>query len=228
MSDKKKIAIYEIGAALQARINCEASGNKDWLDKHTERIERIVADHFPTGSGFDSGTTFNFEASQPDKLVFNTSFHHMQEGMYDGWTDHAVTIWPSFALGIEIKISGKDRNGIKDYIADAFHTAAMAEITEPSAEPVKLSLASVENMLGNNGKQVPNQFRIITDDGVYFQSYRSVIAYKERSSGKVYLDAEKWDYSQTTGKYRNDFLREKRADTERKIKSGEYTLTNLN
>jgi len=49
-----------------------------------------------------------------------------------------------------------------------------------------------------------------------------------KRKGKVYLDNNKWDYSRTTGKYRNQFLGESKKETERKIKSGEYQLVNLN
>ena len=84
----------------------------------------------------------------------------------------------------------------------------------------------VENMKSARGNKVPNQF-IITDNGdEYFQSYRSIIA--KRSEGKIYLDDYYWDYSKTTGKYRNEFLGEGIAETRKKIASGEYTLTNLN
>ena len=81
-------------------------------------------------------------------------------------------------------------------------------------------------MTSTRGNTVPNQF-IITDNGdEYFQSYRSIIA--KRSEGKIYLDDYYWDYSVTTGKYRNEFLGEGIAETRKKIASGEYVLTNLN
>ena len=84
----------------------------------------------------------------------------------------------------------------------------------------------VENMISPNGNKVANQF-IITDNGnEYFQSYRSIIA--KRSKGKIYLDNYYWDYSTTTSKYRNLFLNENKKETQAKIESGEYTLTNLN
>ncbi len=86
---------------------------------------------------------------------------------------------------------------------------------------------SIEHMKGRTGKDVPNQFIIQTDKGLVFRSYQSNIVLKS-IDGKVYLDKDKWDYSVTTGKYRNQFLRETKADTERKIKSGEYILTDLN
>ena len=84
----------------------------------------------------------------------------------------------------------------------------------------------VKNMTSPRGNKVANQF-IITDNGdEYFQSYRSIIA--KRSKGKIYLDDYYWDYSVTTGKYRNEFLGEGIAETRKKINSGEYILTDLN
>lgn len=75
---------------------------------------------------------------------------------------------------------------------------------------------------------VANQFLIRTDEGVYFQSYRTIIAFKPWGEGKTVLDRDSWDYSRTTGKYRNVFLNESTSETRAKIKSGEYELANLN
>lgn len=47
-------------------------------------------------------------------------------------------------------------------------------------------------------------------------------------NGDIYLDERFWNYSSTTGKYRNIFLNEDKKATEKKIKSGEYKLINLN
>lgn len=85
----------------------------------------------------------------------------------------------------------------------------------------------VQNMKSPNGKDVSNQFIIQAEDGLYFQSYRSMIVFKPLK-GKVQLDVNKWDYSRTTGKYRNLFLRESKTETLQKIKSGEYELVDLN
>lgn len=83
-------------------------------------------------------------------------------------------------------------------------------------------------MKSRNGNYVPNQFEIYTDDGVYFQSYRSIIAFKP-CSGKIQLDEKFWDYSRTTSKYLNQFLRVSgKKEIEQKIKAGDYELANLN
>ncbi|MFA5130644.1 MAG: hypothetical protein WC477_07100 [Patescibacteria group bacterium] len=85
----------------------------------------------------------------------------------------------------------------------------------------------VNNMKSINGNKIANQFEIEADNGdLVFQPYNTVIARK--SGGKVTLDAEKWDCSTTTNKYRNLFLHETTKETAAKIKSGEYTLADLN
>ena len=79
----------------------------------------------------------------------------------------------------------------------------------------------------SSGRPVANQFIIYTPEGNYFQSYNSVIAYRA-NDGKITLDDYYWDYSRTTGVYRNQFLGEGVADTRAKIESGEYELADLN
>lgn len=87
--------------------------------------------------------------------------------------------------------------------------------------------AKVRNMYSGSGNPVANQFVIYTDEGTYFQSYDSVIALRD-NNGKITLDDYYWDYSRTTGKYRNEFLGEYIKDTRAKIESGEYKLADLN
>lgn len=84
----------------------------------------------------------------------------------------------------------------------------------------------ISNMQSANGNDVPNQF-IIEHEGVrWFQSYDSIIA---KDGGKqIVLDEKYWDYSVTTGKYRNQFLGEAKKETQRKIKEGIYLLADLN
>ena len=89
---------------------------------------------------------------------------------------------------------------------------------------------NVRNMESErSGRVVANQFIISTDDGRYFQSYGSVVAFVPFGGfNKTQLDKNRWDYSTTTGKYRNQFLRETKKETQAKIDSGEYVLVDLN
>ena len=95
-------------------------------------------------------------------------------------------------------------------------------------------------MESSRGNKAANQFIIETEEFIdqqktvvrYFQSYGSVIC-KQYYSTKIgrritELDSYYWDYSKTTGRYRDSFLFETKAETQKKIDSGEYILTNLN
>ena len=87
----------------------------------------------------------------------------------------------------------------------------------------------VENMRINaSGRAVLNQFIIKDNAGNrWFQSYSSTIALRTQS-GRIILDSNKWDYSVTTGKYRNRFLGEGIAETRKNIKAGVYQLADRN
>ncbi len=96
----------------------------------------------------------------------------------------------------------------------------------------------VQNMLSSNGNKVANQFIIkaaFTDGDIcsteVFQSYNSAIVQIDNYNSGAYqvtLDRNYWDYSATTGKYRNKFLCETKKETQAKIDSGEYILADLN
>ena len=84
----------------------------------------------------------------------------------------------------------------------------------------------VENMRSTRGNFVPNQIIVYDNEKTYFQSYDSIIVMIK--NGITYLDNYYWDYSVTTGKYRNAFLGENIYATRDKIKKGDYILKDLN
>jgi hypothetical protein len=138
----------ELASTLTARINTlkeyQRTGiDNVWFGRHADKLDQLISDFMPSGSGFDRGTDIDLAVSHSEKLVFTTSFHHMDEnGSYDGWTDHIVTVTPSFN-GINLRVSGRNKNDIKEYIADTFHTALTAvftpyhEIPEDFAKRIK-------------------------------------------------------------------------------------------
>lgn len=122
--------LYEhISAAAAARLNCLDFEKRDgktheWTARHESTIEDLTRAFMPSGSGIDSGVKFDFDKSNGEKLVFYFGYHHMNEhGYYDGWTDHTLTVTPSLVHGIELKISGRNRNDIKEYLHQTFHSA---------------------------------------------------------------------------------------------------------
>ena len=127
-----------IASRIVARSNCLAQNAShpnphalDWTRRHKEEADTLARDFLPSGSGFDDGTRIDWDKSNADRLVLLTSFHHMTDGgFYDGWTDHAVTVRASLSLGLLVSVSGKDRNGIKDYIAECFTVALRGALPE--------------------------------------------------------------------------------------------------
>lgn len=122
----------ELAAAIQARKNCEEKNNTVWNGKWAERI-RELSKLLPHGSGIDGDCYVDHEASHAEKIVIQTQFHHMNDnGFYDGWTDHTIIVTPSFR-GINLRISGRDRNQIKEYLYATFNYALSQEVPEISA-----------------------------------------------------------------------------------------------
>ena len=74
---------------------------------------------------------------------------------------------------------------------------------------------------------VRNQFTVETEDGLYFQSYQSVIVFKS-NQGCIFMDKTYWDYSKTTSKYRNRFLDMDTKQIKQAIAVGSIRLIDLN
>jgi hypothetical protein len=117
-----------IAILVDAYQSCKAKGETDpnfaeWSEKHQAAIGDLVRAHMPSGSGFDSGTSIDLQSSTPEKLRFVTAFHHHTESGYAGWTEHMVTVRPSLRHGFEVTVSGRDRDGIKEHVANVFDDA---------------------------------------------------------------------------------------------------------
>lgn len=127
----KRKLYQHIAARVAAMENCRATKNGEWLSRHRSAIEWLAKNHLPSGSGINSGTQVDTTASKPDRLVLQTSFHHMNEGgYYDGWTDHTVIVTPSLVSGTNLRITGRDRNDIKEYLAQVFDAALDQEVDD--------------------------------------------------------------------------------------------------
>jgi len=120
--------ISQLATAFAAWHRAESIGIPFVGEKHEEMIHFIEKELLPSGSGFDAGCRLDFEVSTPNRIVIRADFHHMNgDGGYTGWTEHMVVITPSLAFGFEVKVTGRNQNLIKDYIADVFIQALMHE-----------------------------------------------------------------------------------------------------
>lgn len=138
---------YHIASTIQARKNCQASGNTDWHDKHDDTLRWIEKNLLPSGSGIDCGTKIDDDSSRSEKVVLTFSFHHMDEnGCYCGWSDYRCEVTPSFS-GIDCRIVGRDRNMAKEYLGDTFHYALSRLYTQEADQTLKSAESTVDRIV---------------------------------------------------------------------------------
>ncbi len=96
------------------------------------------------------------------------------------------------------------------------------------------SFIGVEQMTSRSGNVVPNQVIISDIEGKTFVSYGSKIVFLSRNNGsdglplEIVVDETYWDYSRTTGKYRNEFMNMGVQEVRNHIKTGRIKVGNLN
>ena len=89
----------------------------------------------------------------------------------------------------------------------------------------------VKNLISDKGNVIPNQFQIVNNDTIYFQSYETIIAKINKRtmySDEIILDTNALNYSRTTSKHLYKFLGMNRKQIENLIKKKEIKLKNLN
>ena len=124
--------LYQLIASEIARLAyCESvmKNQPHYAENADDARKRIaiMQEELPSGSGIDCGTEIDLDESTDKKIVLTLSYHHMNDvGMYDGWTEHKIILTPSFS-GYDIRVTGRDRNQIKEYLADTYAYALYAE-----------------------------------------------------------------------------------------------------
>ena len=102
--------------------------NKEKYKEFWEEAFETEENKLPSGSGIDKGCVINLDKSEPNKIVIDIPYHHMDEnGFYCGWNDYQMILTPSFLFGVDIKIKVTckgaeirkwDREQTMDYLAD--------------------------------------------------------------------------------------------------------------
>lgn len=137
-----------LASTIDALKRCEQTGN-EWASKHRAALISMERDILPSGSGLDSGCKLDLDRSTGERIVITTSYHHMNDaGMYDGWTDHTITVLPSLISRFDLRISGRNRREIKDYLHDVFHTILSEDVTQtydPGTDTLSHRLARLIN-----------------------------------------------------------------------------------
>ena len=70
------------------------------------------------------GGTMILLKSTETKIVIDTAYWHYETSR---WTEHQVVITPNFEGGINIRITGKNEDNIKEYLHEIFREALMKE-----------------------------------------------------------------------------------------------------
>ena len=128
MSTQHRTILRAFSEALQAMRNCEKSGNAEWHGRWSSYIAKLQAE-LPHGSGLDGKVEFILDKCNSRRVVIFVEFHHMKHGYYVGCTDHEIVATATHC-GLCIDVTGRDRNGIKDYLAELFYDA----LTQPAPE----------------------------------------------------------------------------------------------
>ena len=113
---------YErLASSIDAFNTCVKHKNEFGKDLHESNID-VIMKSAPSGSGIDLGTRFDWDNSNRDLLILNADFHHMDEqGGYDGWTEHTIRVRASLLFGIEIRVTGINKNNIKEYLHNVYY-----------------------------------------------------------------------------------------------------------
>ncbi len=119
METRKLKDIYkDIAHTLDAYKRCIETDNKEWEEKHEQRIKELI-DELPHGSGLDGTWKIDLEKSNDSKLILYMQYHCMnQDGYYDGWVDFTLKVTPSLAFGINLQITGNfgRYHNVKEYL----------------------------------------------------------------------------------------------------------------
>lgn len=121
-----KLPLYQlIARAGDALDYCAKRGSEEWVQVWEDLLAQCE-ELLPSGSGFDAGTKIEYASAS--KIVLKTAYHHMIDGYYDEWTEHVITVLPNFMYDFDLKIGGRNKNDIKEYIADVFYEALRREV----------------------------------------------------------------------------------------------------
>lgn len=108
----------------------------DYKQPHEDAIEAYLQ-LLPYGSGIDAGWTFDWTKSSAYSLHFAFEYHHMEDGSYTGWTKHQLIISPCMEQGYKLRITGKNKSGVKEYLYDLISECFYFDPNQPTFEQPK-------------------------------------------------------------------------------------------
>ena len=106
---------------LYQKIARVASQKDDILIKWEEFV--MLQKLLPIGNGIEKECVISLKSTKK-RIVIDTAYWHelLQE-----WTEHQIVVTPSFEGEINIRVTGKNVDNIKEYINEVFRKALMKE-----------------------------------------------------------------------------------------------------
>lgn len=127
MNIRRTTILQALASELQRERHFQNNPQLHRVDNVREMLASLK-DCLPSGSGIDSGTTIEIADCLENLIVLSCSYHHMNYvGYYVGWTDHTIRVSPTFD-GFDLRITGKDRNDIRDYLGEVYYHALQQTI----------------------------------------------------------------------------------------------------
>jgi len=111
-----------VGQLMGAIEGCLVQNRAEWQAKHEHTLRQFVRETAPCGQTWYS-TGLNIKKSSTTQLVFRGAFRHE-----DRWTEHTITVKPNFGLGFTFKISGLNKNDVKDCLKEMFTNWLSSEV----------------------------------------------------------------------------------------------------
>jgi len=113
---KQTISVKELATNLQ-----RLTSSKDDIKEMGESAIEAYSQLLPHGSGFDGECYIDVDKSKENRIVIFFEYHHLNgNGYYDGWTEHKLILTPDFRYGFKMRITGPNKNQVKDYFYDMF------------------------------------------------------------------------------------------------------------
>lgn len=80
----------------------------------------------PIGNGIEKECVILLKSTEK-RIVIDTTYRHQINPLEIRWTDHQIVITPSFEGEINIRVTGKNVDNIKEYLHEVFREALMKE-----------------------------------------------------------------------------------------------------
>ena len=94
-------------------------------DPDFTELERIAKNYLPLGGV----CKIIDEKRYKNRIVIKAQYHVMNDaGYYIGWYTYKIIVKPTFQHGLDFTITGRDYNGLREYVGDCVYNALDMEV----------------------------------------------------------------------------------------------------